>query len=420
MTNVRPPIRASHTRDVIVVGAGPAGSAVAHALASAGRDVVAFDRARFPRPKPCAEYVSPEATAMLASIGVLEPAMRAGAVRLSGMRVRSPDGSELTGEWAAARRFRGSQTHGIALRRDRLDALLVDAARTAGAEIREGECVRNLVRDERGRVVGVTLADGTEQRAHLVIGADGLRSIVARRLRVGRAAHWPRRVAFVSHYRGVEGVTTHGEMHVERDGYVGLAPVDGGLVNVAAVVPARRARSAAGDAATFLERWVVSRPHLATRFANAERVAPVLATGPFGWRTRRAWSPGAALLGDAADFFDPFTGEGIFAALRGAELLAPYADAACTAKTARDADDALASYERDRRAAFRGKWRVERLVGFTVGWPALMNRVARGLARRRDLADTLVGVTGDVVPADAVLRPAYALALALAAFARGT
>jgi flavin-dependent dehydrogenase len=124
-------------------------------------------------------------------------------------------------------------------------------------------------------------------------------------------------------------------------------------------------------------------------------------------------------VGDAADFLDPFTGEGIFAALRGAEVLAPFAAAACGARHDAAFDDALREYESARRRAFRAKWIVERLVAGAVGTPFVMNRVALGLARRRDLADTLIGVTGDVVPASAVLRAGYAFALAHAAFTGG-
>ncbi len=137
----------------------------------------------------------------------------------------------------------------------------------------------------------------------------------------------------------------------------------------------------------------------------------MLATGPFASHARRAWAPGAALVGDAADFFDPFTGEGIYAALRGGELLAPFALAALGAATARDADRALAGYESARRAEFRGKWLVERLIGTAVGFAPAINHFARTLEARKDMADLLVGVTGDFVPAREVLRPAYLLDL---------
>ena len=133
----------------------------------------------------------------------------------------------------------------------------------------------------------------------------------------------------------------------------------------------------------------------------------MLATGPFASHARRAWAPGAALVGDAADFFDPFTGEGIYAALRGGELLAPFALAALGAATARAADDALAGYERARRAEFAGKWIVERLISAAVRFAPAINHFARTLSARKDMADLLVGVTGDYVPAREVLRPGY-------------
>jgi flavin-dependent dehydrogenase len=200
-------------------------------------------------------------------------------------------------------------------------------------------------------------------------------------------------------------------MHVERDGYCGLADVGGGVTNVAVVIPAGGARALAGDAAGYMEAWIARRPHLAPRFARARRLAPVRATGPFAARARRGWAPGAALVGDAADFFDPFTGEGIYAALRGGELLAPILLDALAAPGARAADRALAGWDAARRREFGGKWIVERLVGAAVAFPALMDRAARALSADKGMADLLVGVAGDFVPPREVLRARYVLRL---------
>ena len=94
----------------------------------------------------------------------------------------------------------------------------------------------------------------------------------------------------------------------------------------------------------------------------------MLATGPFASHARRAWAPGAALVGDAADFFDPFTGEGIYAALRGGEMLAPFALAALgAAHDARRRSRARATTTRAAQRSSRGKWIVERLIGAVVG-----------------------------------------------------
>ena len=396
--------------DVLVVGGGPAGASVAFALARAGVRVHVIDRARFPRPKPCAEYLSPEASRILSDMGALEPVERSGAAALVGIHVRAPNGAVIKGDFIAGHGFRGFRDRGLSVRREVLDAILLDRARDAGARVTEGVRVTDVVRGSDGRVIGVsTLDDGVrgEVRAGVVIAADGLRSVIARRLGLAQTLRWPRRLALVTHYSNVRDVGEHGEMHVERDGYVGIADVGNGLTTVALVVPASRASEIGGNRAAFLHRWLRGHAHLAARFADAERATPVEATGPFASHSRRAWAPGAALVGDAADFFDPFTGEGIYSALRGGEMLASAALAAVGALSTRDADVAFADYDAARRKEFRGKWIVERAIGAVVGAAPLINRAARSLSARKDLADLLIGVTGDFVPAREVIRVGY-------------
>jgi len=395
----------------IVVGGGPAGAATAWALASQGLDVVVVDKAHFPRDKPCAEYLSPQGSRILDAMGVLKRVESAGAAQLAGMRVRSPDGGIIHGEFAAQHGFSGFRDRGLALRRRHLDPILQGAARDAGASIRDGVSLQSLIRDG-DTVRGVVVRDaGGERELHapLVIGADGLRSTVARSLNLSARLPWPRRVAFVAHYTQVRDMGAHGEMHVERDGYVGLADVGHGETNVAIVVPKALAKDAAGDAAGFMTRWLASHPQLAPRFEGATRVSAVRATGPFASHARRGWAPGAALVGDAADFFDPFTGEGIYAALRGGELLGGFAGDAIRATSPQAARRALQAYDKARVAEFRQKWLVERVISAAVSSPMLMNHAARVLGRRRDLADLLIGVTGDFVPPAAVLRPSFLL-----------
>jgi flavin-dependent dehydrogenase len=351
-------------------------------------------------------------------MGALAAVEGSGAAQLTGMRVHAPNGATIHGEFVADHGYRGFRDRGLAVRRTILDAILLQRARHAGARVEEGVRVTDVVRNESGRVTGVLSAssNGTPRMiaGDMVIGADGLRSVIGRRLGLIRASRWPRRIALVTHYRNVRGTFQFGEMHVDRDGYLGIAGVGNGLTNVAVVVPVSRAAEIAADRTEFLESWIAERPKIAELFCEAERVDPVRATGPFASAARRAWTPGAALVGDAADFFDPFTGEGIYTALRGGELLANHVvQFFADARRGPSRDDEIREYDRARRAEFSGKWRVERLVGAAVAFPALINRAAKVLSRRRDMADLLVGVVGDFVPAREVLSPSYLLKLML-------
>jgi flavin-dependent dehydrogenase len=371
-----------------------------------------LDRARFPRNKPCAEYLSPEASRLLASMGVEGAVERAGAAKLSGMLVRSPNGSLITGRFAANHGFRGFRDKGLAIRRTLLDELLLTSARQAGAEVLDGWRLTQLTRDKSGRINGARGVTRTGSdfaaSALAVVGADGINSTVAAKAGLARPPGRPRRLAIVAHFSDVADVGDSGEMHVERDGYLGIAAVDHSLVNVALVVNALQGKEIKGDLAGFMTRWISRRPHLAPRFASAHLAGPPTATGPFARRAARPWAPGAALVGDAADFYDPFTGEGIYTALRGGEMLAASLTNYCADPTNAQA---LRQYAAQRQGEFAAKEIVERLVGLVVRRPFLINRAAGVLERRQEMADLLVGVAGDFVPAREVLRPRFLLKL---------
>jgi flavin-dependent dehydrogenase len=395
--------------EVIVVGGGPAGASTAHGLARNGIDVLLIDRAKFPRDKICAEYLSPQASRILADMNVLDDIERTSPAHLAGMRIRAPDGHHADGEFSANHGFRPFRDYGLAIRRTILDAIVLDGARTAGARVEELLRVTDVVKDQSGRVNGVSVIgpDGTARTltSRLVVGADGLRSVVGKRLGLTYTSRFfPKRLALVAHYTNVGGVGALGEMHVDHQGYFGIVDVGLGLMNVAVVVPISRAEEIGEGRAEFLEQWIAMRPHLAERFVGAERVTTVRATGPFATASKPAWAPGAALVGDAAEFFDPFTGEGMYSALRGGELLAPFIVEALRG-TQDDENRVLAGYETARRMEFGGKWKLERIVGMAIAYPYFLNNAAKALSRNKDLADLLVGVAGDFIPAKVALNP---------------
>ncbi|MBL0179121.1 MAG: FAD-dependent monooxygenase [Gemmatimonadetes bacterium] len=389
---------------VVIVGAGPAGSATAIHLARAGHAVTLIDRARFPREKACSEYLSPETVRHLATLGVLDALDAHGGTALEGTRVRAAHGASLIGRFADAggSPFRAT---GLAMPRRILDATLLDAARVAGVTVHEETTLRVLSgMNAHGRTVTLEDAAGARHdvQARCVVGADGLRSVVARQAGLHRQG-WLKRVAFVAHVEGVTGLGRVAEMHVGKTGYVGLNPLGHGIANVALVVPAALAAQARGDAAAFFHRQLEQLPGVHGRVDPARTVREVMVTGPFAASSRRSTADGLLLVGDAADFFDPFTGEGVCSALAGAAFAAETLDEALRASGPVTAGR-LASYRHARRRAFLGKWIVERLIGYAMLSPRLFDRAVARLDRR-GMADTLIGVTGDFVSPWRVVNP---------------
>lgn len=291
--------------EVVVVGAGPAGAALAGLLAGQGVAVALLDRARFPREKACGECLNPGAVAMLRRLGLwpavapLEPSVLRGWRLTAGRRRVDLDFP--------------APHHAVALDRRRLDHALVNWAVGQGARLLEGVRACDLTRDHAGRITGVrTVAHGTIS-GRIVVGADGLRSVVQRRLGLHAAGPSPPKVAFTAHWSGVDGLTDRGEIHFRGNAVCGIAPAGPGEANVVLVVPAQAARRL--DPICTLQQW--------SRLRGAAPGGAPLATGPFDQPVRAVTAPGALLVGDAAGYYDPLTGQGIYRALRSAELAAP-------------------------------------------------------------------------------------------------
>lgn len=383
--------------DVIVVGAGPAGTATAILLAEAGLAVQLLDRARFPRPKLCGEYLSPEAPRVLDRLGVLKT-VDGFATPIAGMRITVPDGTVVTGRYRAIGPWQPYREHALALSRETLDDALVERVRALPVDFREQTRVTGVL-VEGDRVTGVEAVDRGDRalalKAPLVIAADGRASVVAQRLGL-RRAHRLQRVGLVTYVAGLEGPRDLAQIFVDPPDYAIINPLAPDRANVSIVVPLAHAAPWSGRLDAFFAARARQLPHLARRLAGARPVVPVQAMGPLAYEVLPPRHGGVLLVGDAAGFYDPFTGEGVFSALRSAELAA---ETAVRALRAGDCSSgALAGYARARRRAFGGKECVTRALQFVIAHRLLANLTARALARRPGLLDLLLGVIGDFVP----------------------
>jgi geranylgeranyl reductase family protein len=376
--------------DVLVVGAGPAGSAAAAALAHAGRDVLLVESRSHPRAKTCAEYASPRLAEELERLGV--PDWRAAAVPLDAMHVVRG-----TTRVPIAYRDRNGARTAWGLDRMDFDALLARHAVARGAVLLERTRLVEVEHDE-GRVAGAVLAgpDGTVRvRCGWLVGADGARSRVARALGVERLLIGPRRLGLVARYEGGDALRDHGEMHVARNHYVGLAPTPGGQLNVGMALPL----DAPGTAGARYAAAIAALPAVAERLHGLRRLTAIRGASPIGHRVARPAGPGWLLVGDAAGFVDPFTGEGIYRALRSARLAA----GALTADLAR-ADDV---YRDARRTAFAAKDALTWLVQGMLAAPPVLGYALRRLEARPAVAAVLGAALGDCRPASDALGPGF-------------
>ena len=302
--------------DVVVVGARCAGSPLAVMLARRGLRVCVLDRARFPSDTPSTHVIQPCGVDVLSRLGVLDAILRAGAKPVE--RITFVVGDARV---EAKNVEYGSSEFGLCVRRVVLDELLVDAAASAGADVRTGTTVTGLLREE-GRIVGVE-SDAGPVRATLVVGADGRRSTLAR-LVGAREYHVvpPGRMFAWGYFEGVG--ETEGHLRLGRVGPLAFlsCPTDAGLF-MAGIAPAME------DKHTFLadrERnfadGLRSWPEIGDLVDGASRVGPIRIVADWHSFMRTPFGPGWALVGDAGNFKDPTPAQGIADALRQNERLA--------------------------------------------------------------------------------------------------
>lgn len=377
--------------DVLVVGAGPAGSLAAATLARAGREVLLVEAREHPRPKACAEYASPRIADELARLAPT-PNWRSWARPIDGMEVVR--GRDRVRIGYRDRAGRPRPAWGV----DRLafDTLLAATAAAAGAELRERTRVERLVLTD-GRVRGAVIhtAEGArEVRADWVIGADGARSTVAHLLGVARPPRI-RRVGLITHVDGDGGLHDHGEMHVGDGYYVGLAPLPGGGLNVGMALP----MTARAPAERRYQEAIAGLPAVQERLAGLRRTTPLRGVAPIGHRVSRAAGAGWLLVGDAAGFLDPFTGEGIYRALRSGRAAA---EAILDDPAAADA-----RYEEMRQGAFAAKTALTWVVQAMLAAPPVLGYALRRLGARPETAAVLGAALGDCRPATDALAPSF-------------
>ena len=397
--------------DVAIVGAGPAGSTLAAALATRGLDVLVLEQAPVWRWRAGGVFTSPAAVAALERAGLDADTLQAVTRPIAAMRLETRDKTHVRLTYGADRGGRPA----VGFDRSRLDPALEELARAAGATIRRGAEVRVVHLPGHGPAT-LELADGIVT-ATVVVGADGAHSIVARAPGVSRPTRLPRRVGLTWHVRDprpANGSAPDARLVVVRDGYVGLAPVPGGRLNIGIVLGPSWHHALAQDGASMTARRVLQAvptteddPVAWAELAMIDRIA---GAWPLGGRVTRRSGWGWFLVGDAAGFLDPFTGEGLHRALVSTELAARAIPEA-VAHRGVGFGRAPAAYDRAMRRRFAAKDAVSWLVQSFLARPRLFEYAARRLAERPDVRATMGLVMGDLVPASRGLDPRFLAAL---------
>jgi flavin-dependent dehydrogenase len=329
--------------DVVVVGARCAGAATAMLLARQGVDVVAVDRSRFPSDTLSTHSLARGGVVQLNRWGLLEEVLASGAPPIR--EVSFHVGGEVI---TKAIKDAAGVDHLIAPRRHLLDDIVLRAAERDGAEVRTGVTVTDVLRDTDGRVSGVVGRDSSGQPveigARFVVGADGLRS------RIARAVDAPvtdRRhqngACYYTYAAGLEFTGT--EFHLSDGGFVGLFPTHCGEANVWVSTPASRVEHLRGNgdrSRAFRDLIAEIAPAFARRLESARQTAPVRGFAGMPNHLVQPVGPGWALVGDASYFRDAITGHGMTDAFRDAEHLARTLGEVLTG--AADERDAMASY----------------------------------------------------------------------------
>ncbi|TMB42651.1 MAG: NAD(P)/FAD-dependent oxidoreductase [Deltaproteobacteria bacterium] len=344
----------SSTPEVVVIGGGPAGSVASTVLADAGHRVVVLERERFPRYHVGESLLS-------ATLPILDAIGATPAIERHGF-LRKPGGTFLWGRQAEPWSFwfredPGGRPHAFHVLRSEFDQLLVENARTRGADVLEAHTVTAVETGGPTPVVSVERAGGMRLTLtpRFVIDASGQTALIGRAERLRRFDEFFKNLAIFGYFRGAERLPGELANHILSaafaDGWFWYIPLHDGTMSVGAVVDTRRWREAARCNPEGTYRGLIARcPAIATRLRSATLVSPVRIIRDYSYDSARFTGPGYLLAGDAACFIDPVFSTGVHLACL-AGFLGGRAVHAILAGEASEAD-ALAAYEQTYRGAF--------------------------------------------------------------------
>lgn len=388
--------------DVIVIGAGPGGSAAARYLASEGFSVIALEKSRFPREKVCGDGLTPRAVRELQLIGLPTP-REEGWIPNRGLRMIG-GGHRIEFPWHDLESF---PNYGLSLPRAQFDHRLAEHARAAGADVREGWHVDAALRDDSGeglggggRVVGVVArpvdeagkkGDSVEFRAPLVISADGVSARIALGMGIERKPKRPMGVAVRTYFTTPRHEEEWMEGHLEiwdgergrsnlLPGYGWIFPLGDGTANVGLGTLSAKGTPSKLDHRALLRDWL---EHSAQDWELGEQVGEVKGAAiPMAFNRQPHYVPGMMLVGDTGGMVNPFNGEGIAYAMQAARRATEAAVAAREARSDIERERALRSYARMMKDDLGGYYSLGRVFASLVDHPTVMKVCTRyGLPR---------------------------------------